>query len=71
MLEKYDIFILIYKVKRIMLNIDEASKFLNVSKRTLRNWEKENKIISYRTPGKHRRYEEKDLLKIIGKDDNR
>ena len=70
-MEKYDIFILIYKVKRIMLNIDEASKFLNVSKRTLRNWEKDGKIISYRTPGKHRRYEEKDLLKIIGKDDNR
>lgn len=48
-----------------MLNIDEASKLLRVSKRTLRNWEKDGKIKSYRTPGNHRRYKEDDLLKIM------
>jgi excisionase family DNA binding protein len=50
-----------------MLNIEEASKLLGVSKRTLRNWEKIGKIKSYRTPGGHRRYDEQYLLKIIGK----
>lgn len=34
-----------------MLNIKEASKFLGVSKKTLRNWEKQGKIKSYRTVG--------------------
>lgn len=50
-----------------MLNIEEASKFISVSKTTLRRWEKEGKIKSYRTPGGHRRYEQEDLLKVIGK----
>jgi excisionase family DNA binding protein len=50
-----------------MLNIEEAGKLLKVSKRSLRNWEKQGKIKSYRTPGGHRRYDEKELLKIIGK----
>lgn len=53
-----------------MLDIEKASKFISVSKSTLRRWEKEGKIKSYRTVGKHRRYDEKDLLKIIGKDDS-
>lgn len=53
-----------------MLNIEEASKLLSVSKKTLRNWEKYGKIKSYRTVGNHRRYDEKDLLKIIGIDDS-
>jgi excisionase family DNA binding protein len=48
-----------------MFNIEQASKFLNVSKTSLRRWEKEGKIKSHRTPGGHRRYEEKDLLKLI------
>ena len=50
-----------------MLNIEEASKFISVSKTTLRRWEKEGRIKPYRTPGGHRRYEEQELLKIIGK----
>lgn len=53
-----------------MLDIEKASKFISVSKSTLRRWEREGKIKSYRTIGKHRRYDEKDLLKIIGKDDS-
>lgn len=48
-----------------MFNIDQASKFLNVSKSSLRRWEKEGKIKSHRTPGGHRRYEERDLLKLM------
>lgn len=48
-----------------MFNIEEASKFLSVSKSTLRRWEKEGKIKSYRTPGNHRRYLEEDLKKLL------
>ena len=48
-----------------MFNIEEASKFLNVSKSSLRRWEKEGKIKSQRTPGGHRRYLKDDLLKLI------
>lgn len=48
-----------------MLDIEKASKLLSVSKSTLRRWEKDSKIISYRTPGGHRRYDEIELLKII------
>ena len=48
-----------------MLNISEASKFLNVSKSSLRRWEKEGKIKSQRTPGGHRRYPKEELLKLI------
>jgi len=48
-----------------MLNINDASKFINVSKSSLRRWEKEGKIKPLRTPGGHRRYDERELLKII------
>jgi excisionase family DNA binding protein len=48
-----------------MLNINEASKYLNVSKSTLRRWEKEGKIKSFRTPGNHRRYDIIELKKIL------
>jgi len=54
-----------------MLDIEKASKIISVSKSTLRRWERDGKIKSYRTPGGHRRYDEKEILKIIGKDDNR
>ena len=45
-----------------MLDINEASKFLGVSKSTLRRWEDEGKITSYRTEGNHRRYDKYELL---------
>ena len=48
-----------------MFNIEQASKFLNVSKTSLRRWEKEGKIKSHRTPGGHRRYEKDELLKLL------
>jgi putative resolvase len=40
----------------MFLTIDDLSKKLNVSKGTLRRWEKEGKIKSERTAGGHRRY---------------
>lgn len=39
-----------------MITITELAKILSVSCKTLRLWEKEGKITSYRTPGGHRRY---------------
>jgi excisionase family DNA binding protein len=45
-----------------MLDINEASKFLGVSKSALRRWEDEGKITSYRTEGNHRRYDKNELL---------
>ena len=39
-----------------MLDINEASKFLGISKSTLRRWEADGKITSYRTEGNHRRW---------------
>lgn len=47
-----------------MLNIEEATKFLGISKSTIKRWEKSGKIKSYRTIGKHRRYDEKELEKF-------
>lgn len=47
-----------------MLNITEASAFLGVHQDTLRRWEREGRITSHRTEGGHRRYEQKDLVKL-------
>lgn len=41
----------------MLLDIQKASEYLNVSKETLRRWEKEEKLIPHRTSGKHRRYD--------------
>jgi putative resolvase len=40
-----------------MITIQEASKILGVTPKTLRLWEKEGKIQSYKTEGGHRRYQ--------------
>jgi putative resolvase len=40
-----------------MITIQEASKRLGVTPKTLRLWEKEGKIQSYKTEGGHRRYQ--------------
>jgi putative resolvase len=45
-----------------MLSITEASELLGVTPKTLREWEKEGKILPVRTEGGHRRYEVKDLI---------
>ncbi|MGL6106233.1 IS607 family transposase [Romboutsia sp.] len=53
-----------------MLNIREASEFLGVSVPTMRRWENEGKITSYRTTGKHRRYDKNDLIRFKCKEDD-
>jgi excisionase family DNA binding protein len=45
-----------------MITIQEASKILGVTPKTLRLWEKEGKIQSYKTEGGHRRYQLAELL---------
>lgn len=46
-----------------MISILEASKLLGVSQKTIRVWEAEGKITSFRTAGGHRRYKVSDLIK--------
>jgi len=49
----------------ILINIEEASKILGVSKDTLRNWDNNGKLKSIRTVGKHRRYERNSILEMV------
>lgn len=49
-----------------LLNIREASLYLNVHPDTLRRWDNEKKLISIKTSGGHRRYQKKDLDGFIG-----
>ena len=50
----------------MLLSISEASDKLGITIGTLREWEKEGLITPVRTPGKHRRYNEEDLCKVMG-----
>jgi excisionase family DNA binding protein len=47
-----------------MISIQEASKILGVTSKTLRLWEKEGKITSHKTNGGDRRYVLENLLGI-------
>jgi predicted site-specific integrase-resolvase len=47
-----------------MLSIKKAGMLLGVTPKTLRVWEKEGKLFSYKTKGGHRRYLESDLLGV-------
>lgn len=49
-----------------MITIQEASKILGVTPKTLRLWEKEGKIQCYKTEGGHRRYQLTELLSVSG-----
>lgn len=51
-----------------MITISEASKILGVTPKTLRLWEKQGKISSFKTDGGHRRY---DLTNLNGNSDNK
>lgn len=48
------------------LKIQDAAKFLGVNANTLRNWEKEKKIMVYRNPqNSYRLYRKQDLEKLL------
>ncbi len=48
------------------LKIKEAAKFLGVVPNTLRNWEKEKKILVYRNPqNAYRLYRKEDLEQLL------
>lgn len=49
-----------------LLNLKEAMRFLNVSKSTLHRWDRDGKLNSIKTAGKHRRYKLDDLKLFIG-----
>jgi excisionase family DNA binding protein len=48
------------------MKIKEASDFLGVTPNTLRNWEKEKKIKTYRNPqNRYRLYKKEDLEQLL------
>lgn len=49
-----------------LLTLKQASEFLNVSKETLRRWDKSSKLIPVTTVGGHRRYQQEVLDEYIG-----
>ena len=49
-----------------LLNINEASEYLNVSQETLRNWDRSGKLLPIKTAGGHRRYQKEKLEDFIG-----
>ena len=49
-----------------LIKMKQALEMLKVSKETIRRYEKEGKIKSYRTLGGHRRYNKEEIENIIG-----
>ena len=49
-----------------LYSISKTSEILDVTPKTLRVWDKENKLKPTLTSGGHRRYRESDIHKIIG-----
>lgn len=49
-----------------LLSIKASAEFLSVSQETLRNWEKEGKIVPVYTAGGHRRYKKSDIDSLSG-----
>lgn len=49
-----------------LLNIKEASEYLNTSKETLRNWDRTGKLSAIKTVGGHRRYQKEKLDDFVG-----
>ena len=48
----------------MLLSVEEAAKFLGVSKSTMRRWEAEGRLKPDRTPGGHRRYRSEELTQM-------
>jgi predicted site-specific integrase-resolvase len=55
-------------IKEKLINIKNADEMLDVSKETLRNWDRSGKLISVRTCGNHRRYRLIDILTFFEKE---
>ena len=53
-----------------LLNIREASEFLNVTPDCLRKWHKSGRLIPLKTAGGHRRYDLDELKKFVGQEIN-
>lgn len=51
-----------------LYNISKTASILGVTPKTLRVWDKENKLKPVLTSGGHRRYRESDIMKILGID---
>ena len=49
-----------------LYNISKTAEILDVTPKTLRVWDKENKLKPVLTSGGHRRYKESDINKILG-----
>ena len=47
-----------------MISIGEASKILGVTRKTIREWEKQGKIKVERTPNGHRRFSRDEILRL-------
>ena len=50
-----------------LLKINYVAELLGVSVSSLRNWERDGKLVSVRTPGNHRRYKQSDIEKFLNK----
>ena len=50
------------------LTPEETARILNVTTKTLINWEEKGKLRSLRTQGKHRRYYMSDIRKLTGEE---
>lgn len=53
-----------------LYNISKTAEILDVTPKTLRLWDKENKLKPILTSGGHRRYRESDINKLIGIEQN-
>ena len=53
------------QLKKDWYTIGEAAKMLGVSPDTLRRWEKQKKITSFRTAGNRRRYSKETLISML------
>ena len=53
---------------KVYINTKEARELLKVTSATLRNWDKEGKIGTIRTPSRIRLYDKECILKILNKD---
>ena len=61
------IFINLISMANLYITIKQASKILNVSPLTLRNWDKNGKLKAHRHPmNNYRVYKMEDLEKVIG-----